>query len=177
MLFRSPILLPPPAFPSIRVFSNESALRITWPKYWSFSFNISPSKEHPELISVRTDWLDLLAVQATVKSLLQHHSLKASILWCSAFFIVQLSGKTIALARLCWQSNVFASFYILFFLLYNVVLVLPCIDMNPPPLFIIVRTWKQPRCPSADEWIRKLWYIYTMEYYSAIKTNTFVFAF
>ena len=98
-----PLLLLPPIPPSIRVFSNESTLRMRWPKYWSFSFNISPSSEHPELISFRMDWLDLLAVQGTLKSLLQHHSSKASILRCSAFFTVQLShpymttGKTIAL--------------------------------------------------------------------------------
>ena len=97
-----PLLLPPSIFPSIRVFSNKSVLRIRWPKYWSFSFNISLSNEHPGLISLRMDWLDLLTVQGTLKSLLQHHSSKASILWCSAFFIVQLShpyltGKTIAL--------------------------------------------------------------------------------
>ena len=85
-----PLLLLPPIPSSIRVFSNESALRIGWPKYWSFSFNISPSNEHPGLISFRMDWLDLLAVQGTLKSL-QHHSSKASILWCSALFIVQLS--------------------------------------------------------------------------------------
>ena len=91
--------------PSIRVFSSESALRIRWPKYWSFSFNISPSNEYSGLISFRMDWLDLLAVQGTLKSLLQHHSSKASILRCSAFFLVQLShpymitGKTITLAR------------------------------------------------------------------------------
>ena len=85
-----PLLLPS-IFSSIRIFPNESALRIRWPKYWSFSFNINPSKEHPELISFRMDWLDLLAVQGTLKSLLQHHSSKASILWHSAFFIVQLS--------------------------------------------------------------------------------------
>ena len=96
-----PLLLLPSIFPSIRVFSNESALRIRWLKYWSFSFNISPSNEHPGLISFRTDWLDLLEVQGTLKSLLQHHSSKASILQHSAFFIVQLShpymptGKTI----------------------------------------------------------------------------------
>ena len=99
-----PLLLPS-IFPSIRVFSNELALHIRWPKYWSFSFNISPSNEHPGLISFRMDWLDLLAVQGTLKSLLQHHSLKALILRCSAFFIVQLShlymttGKTMALTR------------------------------------------------------------------------------
>ena len=86
-----PLLLPPPVFPSIRVFSNKSVLGIRWPKYWSFSFSISPSKEHPGLISFRMDWLDLLAVQGTLKSLRQHHSSKASILQHSAFFIVQLS--------------------------------------------------------------------------------------
>ena len=86
-----PLFLLPSIFPSIRVFSNESVLHIRWPKYWSFSFNISPSNEHTGLISFRMDWLDLLAVQGTLKSLLQHHSLKASILLCSAFFTVQLS--------------------------------------------------------------------------------------
>ena len=86
-----PLLLPPSIFPSIRVFSNESALCLRWPKYWSFSFNISPSSEHPGLISFRMDWLDLLAVQGTLKSLLQHHSSKVSILQHSGFFIVQLS--------------------------------------------------------------------------------------
>ena len=100
-----PLLLPPSILPRITVFSNESALHISWPKYWSFSFNISPSNEHSGLISFRMDWLDLLAVQGTRKSLLQHHSSKASILWLSAFFIVQLShpymttGKIIALTR------------------------------------------------------------------------------
>ena len=107
-----PLLLPPSIFPSIRVFSNESALPIRWPKCWSFSFNISPSNEHPGLISFRMDWLDLLAVQRTLKSLLQHHSSKASIVQCSAFFIVQLSypymttGKTIALTRWTFVSKV-----------------------------------------------------------------------
>ena len=100
-----PLLLLPSIFPSIRAFSNEPALHIRWPKYWSFSFNISPSNEHPGLTSFRMDWFDILAVQGTLKSLLQHHSSKASILWHSAFFIVQLShphtttGKTIALTR------------------------------------------------------------------------------
>jgi len=100
-----PLLLSPSIFPSIRVFSNESVLRIRWPKYWSFSFNISPSNKHPGLISFRMDWVDLFAVQGTLKSLLQHHSSKASILRRSAFFTVQLShpymttGKTIALTR------------------------------------------------------------------------------
>ena len=85
-----PFLLLPSIFPRIRVFSEESVLRMRWPKYWSFSFNISPSKEHPRLISFRMDWLDLLAVQGTFKSILQHHSSEASIIWHSAFFIVQL---------------------------------------------------------------------------------------
>ena len=107
-----PLLLLPPIPPRIRVFSNESVLHIRWPKYWSFSFSINPSKEHPGLISFRMDWLDLLAVQGTLKSFLQHHSSKASILWCSAFFIVQLShpytttGKTIALTRRTFVGKV-----------------------------------------------------------------------
>ena len=105
-------LLLPSIFPSIRVFSNKSVLRIRWPNYWSFSFNISPSNEHPRLISFSMGWLDLLAVQGTLKSLLQHHSSKASILRCSAFFIVQLShpyvttGKTIALTRWTFVDKV-----------------------------------------------------------------------
>ena len=100
-----PLLLPPSVFPSIRVFSNESVLHIRYPKYWSFSFSISSPNKYSGLISLRMDWLDFLAVQGTLKSLLQHHSSKASILWCLAFFIVQLShpymttGKTIALTR------------------------------------------------------------------------------
>ena len=107
-----PILLLPSIFPSIRVFSNESAVCIRWPKYSSFSFNISPSYEHSGLISFRMDWLDLLAVQRTLKNLLQHHRSKASILQCSAFFIVQLSypfmttGKTIALTRQTFVGKV-----------------------------------------------------------------------
>ena len=107
-----PLLLLPPIPPSIRVFSNESTLHMRWPKYWSFSFSITPSKEHPGLISFRMDWLDLLAVQGTLKSLLQHHSSKASILWHSAFFTVQLShpymttGKTIALIRWTFVGKV-----------------------------------------------------------------------
>ena len=105
LILGRPLLLLPPIPPSIRVFSNKSTLRMRWPKYWSFSFSIIPSKEIPGLISFRMDWLDLLAVQGTLKSLLQHHSSKASILRCSAFFTVQLShpymttGKTIALTR------------------------------------------------------------------------------
>ena len=109
-----PLLLQPSIIPSIRVFSNESLLHIRWPKYCSFSFSISPSNEYSGLISLRNDWLDSLAVQGTLKSLLQHHSTKASILWRSAFFIVQLShpymttGKTIALTRLTFVSKVMA---------------------------------------------------------------------
>ena len=107
-----PLLLLPSIPPSIRIFSNESTLRMRWPKYWSFSFSIIPSKEHPGLISFRMDWLDLLAVQGTLKSLLQHHSSKASILLCSAFFTVQFShpymtsGKTIALTRRTFVGKV-----------------------------------------------------------------------
>ena len=107
-----PLLIPPSIFPSIRVFSNESALCIRWPKYWTFSFNISRSSEYSGLISFKMDWLDLLAVQRTLKSLLQYHSSKASILLCSTFFIVQLShpymitGKTIALTRRTFVAKV-----------------------------------------------------------------------
>ena len=111
-----PLLLLPSIFPRIRVFSSESALHIRWPKYWSFRFNISPSNEHSGLISFRMDWLDLLAVQGTLNSLLQHHSSKAPILLCSAFFIVQLShpylttGKTIALTRQTLLANNVSAF-------------------------------------------------------------------
>ena len=107
-----PLILLPPIPPSIRVFSNESTLHMTWPKYWSFSFSIISSKEHPRLISFKMDWLDLLAVQGTLKSLLQHHSSKASILWHSAFFTVQLShpymttGKTRSLTRRTFVGKV-----------------------------------------------------------------------
>ena len=107
-----PLLLPPSIFPSTRVFSNESVLHFRWPKYWSFSSNISPSSEHPGLISFRMDWLDLLAAQGTLKSLLQHHSSKALVLWHSALFIVQIShpymttGKTIALTKWTFVDEV-----------------------------------------------------------------------
>ena len=113
-----PLLLLPSIFPSIRVFSKESFLPIRWPKYWSFSFSISPSNEYSGLISLRMDWLDRLAVQGTLKSLLQHHNMKASILWHSAFYMVQLShpymttGKTIALTRWTFVGKVI-------FLLFN----------------------------------------------------------
>ena len=121
-----PLLLPPSIFPSMRVFSSESALRIRWPKYWSFSFSISPSNEYLGLISLRMYWLDLLAVQGTLKSLLQHQRSKASILWCSAFFIVQLShpymttGKTIALTR---QTFVGKAMSLLFNMLSRLVII------------------------------------------------------
>ena len=113
-LVRCPPLLPPSIFPSIRVFPNESALYIRWLKYWSFSFNINPSNEHSGLISFRMDWLNILSVQGTLKSLLKHHSSKASIPQCSAFFVVQLSypymttGKTIVLAGWTFDGNVSA---------------------------------------------------------------------
>ena len=111
----SSLFLLPPIPPSIRVFSNESTLHMRWPKYWSFSFSIIPSKEHPGLMSFRMDWLDLLAVQGTLKSLLQHHTSKASILQRSAFFTVQLShpymttGKTVALSRLIFVASVLST--------------------------------------------------------------------
>ena len=120
-----PLLLLPSIFPSIRVFSNESALPIRWPKYWSFSFSISPSNEYPGLISFRMHWLDLLVVQGTFKSLLQHHSSKASILWPSAFFTVQLShpymstGKTIAMTRWTFVGKVMS---LLFNMLFRLVI-------------------------------------------------------
>ena len=123
-----PLLLPPIP-PSIRVFSNESTLRMRWPKYWSFSFSIIPSKEHPGLISFRMDWLDLLAVQGILKSLLQHHSSKASILQCSAFFTVQLShpymttGKTIALNRWTFVAKVMSLLFNMLSRLVNLTII------------------------------------------------------
>ena len=119
LILRRPLLLLPPISPSIRVFFNESVLCIRWPKYWSFSFSISPSNEYSGLISCRMDWFDLLAVQGTLESLLQYHNLKASVLWCSAFFMVQLSRgsmttrKTTGLIMqtFCQQSDVSAFSY------------------------------------------------------------------
>ena len=141
-----PFLLLTSIFPSIRVFSNESALHIRWPKYWSFIFSISLSNEYSGLISFRIDWLDLLAVQRTLKSLFQHHSSKASILWCSAFFMVQLlhpymtTGKTTALTRWTFVSKVMSPLFFFFiFKLYIIVLVLPNIKMNPPQVYMCVR--------------------------------------
>ena len=120
LIFCCPLLLLPSIFPSIRVFSSESTLCMRWPKYWSFSFSISPSSEYSGLISFRMHWLDLLSVQGTLKSLLQHHSSKASILWCSAFFTVQLShpymspGKTIALTRRTFVGKVMSLLFNMF---------------------------------------------------------------
>ena len=145
-----PLLLLPSIFPSIWVFSNGSVLHIRWPNYWSFSFNISPSDEFSGLLSFRTDGFDLLAVQGTLKSLLQHHSSKASILQHSAFFIVQLScpymitGKTIALTIQTFVGKEMSLLFILFnffkfyfiFKLYNIVLVLSNIEMNPPQVYL-----------------------------------------
>ena len=122
LILGRPLLLLPPIPPSIRVFSNESTLHMRWPNYWSFSFSIIPSNEHPGLISFRMDWLDLLAAQGTLKSLLQHHSSKASILWSSAFFIVQLShlymttGKTIALTRWTFVDKVMSLLFLFLFI-------------------------------------------------------------
>ena len=150
-----PLLLLPSIFPSIRVFSNESVLRITWPKYWSFSFNISPSNEHPGLISFRMDWLDLLAVQGTLKSLLQHHSLKASMLQCSAFFIVQLShsymttGKNTALTRRTFVGKVRS---LLFNMLSRLV-----ITFLPRSKHLLI-SWLQS--PSAEPQKNKVWHCF-----------------
>ena len=127
LIFCCPLLLLPPILPSIRVYSNESTLRMRWPKYWSFRFSIIPSKEIPGLISFTMEWLDLLAVQGTLKSLLQHHSSKASILRCAAFFTMQLShpymttGKTIALTRWTFVSKVMS---LLFNMLSSLVITL-----------------------------------------------------
>ena len=184
-----PLLLLPSIFPTTRVFSNESTLHMRWPKYWSFSFNISPSNEYSRLMSFRIDWLDLLAVQGSLKSLLQHHSSKASILWCSVFFIVQLSYpytttvKTIALTRwtfveeqnggylknyaaIIWTCNPTPGHII--YVEKNIIWKDACTPIFIAALFTIAKTWKQPKCPSTAEWI-KTWHMSTMEYYSAIK--------
>ena len=147
LILCSPLLLLPSVFSSIWVFSHKSALHIRWPKYWSFSFSISPSNEHPGLISVRMDWLGLPAVQGTLKSLLQHHSSKASILWRSAFFIVQLShpyvttGKTIALTRWPFVDKVMS-------LLFNMLSRL-AITFLPRSKYLLI-SWLQS--PSAVVW-------------------------
>ena len=146
-----PLFLLPSIFPSIRVFSNESALHIRWPKYWNFSFNISPSNEHPGLISCRMDWLDLLAVQGTLKSLLQHHSSKASILRHSAFFIVQLShpymttGKTMALTRRTFVDKVMSLLFIF------------CLGSSWLPWWLRQKSvCLQCRRPGFDPWVGKI---------------------
>ena len=137
-----PLLLLSSVFPSIKVFSNESALHIRWPKYWSFSFNISPSNEYPGLICFRMDWLDLLAVQGTLKSLLQHHSSKASVLQCSGFFIAQIShpymttGKTIALTRRTFVGKVTS---LLFNMLSRLV-----ITFLPRSKCLLISWWQSP---------------------------------
>ena len=149
-----PLLLLPPISPSIRVFSNESTLHLRWPKYWSFNFGIIPSKEHPGLISFRMDWLNLLVVQGTLKSLLQHHSSKASILWHSAFFTVQLShphmttGKTIALTRWTFVGKVMS---LPFNMLYRLLIDFPPRSkrllmslLQSPPAVILVPPKRKP---------------------------------
>ena len=150
-----PLLLLPSIFPSIRVFSNESVLCIRWPKYWSLSFNISPTNEHSGLSSFRMNWLDLLAVQGTVKSLLQHHSSKAPILQCSAFFIVQLShpymttGKTIASTRRTFDGKVMSLLLNMPSRLVKTLRKPYCKDTCTPVfisiLFTLARTCKQPK--------------------------------
>ena len=171
------LLLLPSIFPSIRVFSNESALRIRWPKYWSFSFSISPSSEHPELISFRMDWLDLLAVQGTLKSLLQHHSSKASLLRHAAFFIVQLSHpymatrKTIVLTRWTFVDKVMSLLFnrlsrlVITFLPRSKRLLISCLQspsaviLEPPKIksAIVSSVSSQPQQLTNDLRIKKLW--------------------
>ena len=176
-----PLLLLPPIPPSFRVFSNESTLRMRWPKYWSFSFSISPSNEHPGLISFRMDWLDLLAVQGTLKSLLQHHSSKASIFRCSAFFTVQLShpymttGKTIALSRRTFVGKVMS---VLFNMLSTLVITfLPrskrlLISWLQSPSAVILEPPKiksdtvSTVSPSISHYIIHLYYMYLYNIYS-----------
>ena len=150
-----PLLLPPSIFPSIRVFSNESVLPIRWPKYWSFSFSISPSNEYSGLISFRVDWLDLFAVEGTLKSLLQHRSSKALILQCSAFFMVQLShpymtgGKTIALTRQTFDGKVKS---LIFSLL--VISICPCLVSSKPPYHHPTWQWgKWTYCVFGSEYL------------------------
>ena len=143
LILHCPLLLPPSIFPSIRVFSNESTLHMRWPKYWSFSFSISPSNEYPGLISFRMDWLDLFAVQETLRSLLQHHSSKVSILQRSAFFIVQLShpyvtaGKTIAFTRQTFVGKVIS-------LLFNMLSSLVIIFLSRSKYILISRLQSPP---------------------------------
>ena len=181
-LILSCLLLPRSLFPSVRVFSNESVLRIKWPKYWSFSFSISPSIEYSELISFRIDWLDLLAVQGTLKNLLQHHSSKASVLRCSAFFIVQLShpymttGKTIALTRQTFVDKVMSLLFnmlsrlVITFLPRNKRLLISLLQ-SPSAVILEPRIIKSATVSTVDEWINRLWYIQSMECCSPMKRN------
>ena len=157
-----PHLLLPSIFPSIRVFSNEPAIRIRWPKYWSFSFSISPSNEHTGLFSFRMDWLDLLVVQGTLKSLLQHHSSKTSILWCSAFFIVQLSHpdmtteKTMAFTRQTFVGKVMSLLFnmlsrvIIAFIPRNKCLLISWLQ-SPSVVILEPKKWS----PKDEEYIRQ----------------------
>ena len=153
-----PLLLLPSIFPSIRVFSNESTLRIRWPKNWSFSYSISPSNEHPGLISFRMDWLELLEVQGTLKSLLQHHSSKVSIFWCSAFFTVQLShpymttGKTIALTRQPFASKVMS-------LLFNMLSML-IITFLPRSKHLLISWLQSPSAVILEPPKNKVWHYF-----------------
>ena len=155
LILCQPLLLPPSIFPRIRVFSSESALCIRWPKYWSFSFNISPSNEYSGLISFRMDWLDLLVVQGTLKSLLQHHSSKASILQCLAFFIVQLShpymstGKTITLTRWTFVGKVMS-------LLFNMLSRLVIIFL-PRSKHLLISWLKLPSAVTLEPPQNKVW--------------------
>ena len=156
LILCGPLLLLPSIFPSIKVISNESALRVRCPKFWSFNFNISPSNEHPGLISFRMDWLDLLAVQGTLKSLLQYHSSNASILRCSAFFVVQLShpymttGKTIALTRLTFVDKVMS---LLFNMLSRLV-----ITFLPMSYFVFTIWWWKVSSRKLKRLYRGKWY-------------------
>ena len=153
-----PLLLLPPIPPSIRVFSNESTLRMRWPKYWSFSFSISPSSEYPGLISFRMDWLDLLAVQGTLKSFLQHHSSKASIFWCSAFLRVQIShpymttGKTIILTRWTFVGKVMS---LLFNMLSGLV-----ITFRPRSKGLLISWLQSPSAVSLEPPQNKVWHCF-----------------
>ena len=155
LILGRPLLLLPPIPPSIIVFSNESTLRIRWPKYWRYSFSISPSKEIPGLISFRMDWLDLLVVQGTFKSLLQHHSSKASILWCSAFFMVQLShpymttGKNMNLTRWTFVAKAVP-------LLFNMLSRLAMEKvMAPTPVFLPTEFYGEKSLAGYSPWDRK----------------------
>ena len=164
-----PLLLLRPIPPSIRVFSNEPPLCMRWPKYWSFSFSISPSNEHPGLISFRMDWLDLLAVQGTLKSLLQHHSSKESILWCSAFFTVQLShpymttGKTIALTRWTFVGKVMS---LLFNMLSRLV-----ITLFPRSKCLLISWLQSPSVVILEPPKNKVWHYFCPNFTSIYKTD------